>query len=284
MQNLKNISLENLNVVYRFGQFYRANPDEFWRGTDIIFEQNKFYFIMEGACTIIINGRTYIGNPGDWFFIPANQPHTFYRDDSAVFSKHFFHFDVYPDADFFNNYDLTCKVSVPEDSEILKLFERSSEIAESTLLSDKLELKSIVLKLLAEYIRLSSSQRLSINTNVPNSLLMVVDYIDKHLTEELPNDVLADICHLHTNHFIRIFKNKTGRTPQRYIMQKRMNAAKRLIDETTLSFTEIAEVSGISDITHFSKAFKAQFGMTPSKYRKIANSLNRDEVPYKKKS
>ena len=284
MKYSKSLSFENLNVVHRLGEFYRAKPDDIWRGTDLIFEQNKFYYILEGTCTIIINGHTYIGKRGDWFFIPANHLHSFYRDDSAIFSKHFIHFDIYPGVDFFYDFALDFKVTPAEDSEILSLFERASEIAYSSLIADKIELKSIVLKLLSEYIRLSSAPNLSVNSKISNSLLWVISYIEEHLTEELPNDKLAEISHLHTNHFIRIFKEKMGRTPQRYIMQKRMNTAKRLIDETSLSFTEIAELSGVCDVTHLSKAFKAHFGMTPSKYRKIANSVNREEVPYKKVS
>lgn len=282
MQYPKGLSFENLNVVHRLGEFYRAEKNDIWGGTDIIFEQNKFYLIVDGECTIIINGKTYTGKHGDWFFIPAKHPHTFYRDKSYVFSKNFIHFDIYPEVDFFNDYMLDFKVSVPDNSEIIGLFERLNQISYSNLIADKIEVKSIILKLFSEYIRLSSSQNFSVNFKAPKSLLQVLDYIEEHLTEDLSNDILANVGHLHTNHFIRIFKEKTGQTPQRYIMQKRMNTAKRLIDETTLSFTEIAELSGIYDVTHFSKAFKTHFGMTPGKYRKIANSINREEVPYKK--
>lgn len=282
MQYSKGLSLENLNVVHRLGEFYRAEKDDIWGGTDIIFEQNKFYLIIEGECTIIINGKRYIGRHGDWFFIPAKYPHTFYRDASRIFSKSFIHFDIYPEIDFFSDYMLDFKVSVPDDSEIFSLFKRSDVISYSTLIADKIEEKAIIMRLLSEYIRLSSSQNFSVNFKASKSLLTVLNYIEEHLTEELSNDLLANIGHLHINHFIRIFKEKTGQTPQRYIMQKRMNTAKRLIDETALSFTEIAELSGIYDVTHFSKAFKVHFGMTPSKYRKIANSTNREEVPYKK--
>ena len=279
MPYLNDIYFENINVVHRMGDFYHCEKGEEWYGIDDIFEQNKFYFIVEGSCTIIIDGIHYIGNPGDWFFIPANKKHTFYNKKSAVFSKYFIHFDVYPLINFFNDNSLSYKIHVSKDSCVYELFERYIEILDSNRIADKMEIKSILFRMLSLYITISSSSDISVSLKVPSSLLDTLTYIEKHLTEELSNETLAQISHLHPNHFVRTFKEKIGQTPQRYITQKRMDAAKRLTEETTLSFTEIAALSGIHGSTHFTKLFKTYFGQTPRQYRKFANSAMRAHKP-----
>ena len=85
MQYLNDVYFENINVVHRMGDFYQCEKGGEWLGIDDIFEQNKFYFIIEGSCTIIIDGIHYTGKPGDWFFIPPNKKHTFYNNKSSVF-------------------------------------------------------------------------------------------------------------------------------------------------------------------------------------------------------
>lgn len=279
MSYLKDIYLENINIVHRMGELYKAPKGTEWIGLNDIFEQNKFYFIIDGSCTIIIDGVHYNAKRGDWFFIPANQLHTFYNDQSADFEKYFIHFDIYPDIDFFNNRSLEFMVSVPEKSNVYKLFERYVQITESPRLADKMELKAIMFNLISSYINLSSVKDASAIFKIPESLLTVMTYIEGNLQKELTNETLAEIGNLHPNYFVRIFKEKIGVTPQRYIMQKKMNMAKRLTEETTLSFTEIAAKTGISDSAHFSKAFKTHFGMTPREYRKFTNNAMRAKKP-----
>lgn len=279
MAYIKDVYFENLNIVHRMGELFTAEKGDEWIGIDDIFEQNKFYFIVEGSCTIIIDDKTYHAKRGDWFFIPANQKHTFYNDQSATFSKYFIHFDLYPDIEIFVNHSLEFKVSVPEKSSVYTLFDRYTQINQSQRLADKLELKSIMFNLLSEYINLSAAHDFSAVFKVSESLLSALTYINENLTGDLSNEILAEISHMHPNHFIRVFKEKLGLTPQRYITQKRMDVAKRLAEETTLPFVEIAELSGINDPTHFSKLFKTYFGMTPGVYRKFANDIMRARKP-----
>ena len=71
MSYLKDIYFDNLNVVYNAGDFFSVvNKD--WTYPRHRFEQCKFYFITKGNCVIEIDGKTYNGKAGDWFFIPAN--------------------------------------------------------------------------------------------------------------------------------------------------------------------------------------------------------------------
>jgi AraC-like DNA-binding protein len=60
----------------------------------------------------------------------------------------------------------------------------------------------------------------------------------------------------------------TGLTPVAYVLQVRLNYAHRMITTQDLSLTEIASKCGFQNLSHFSKTFKQQFGVSPMQFRK----------------
>lgn len=73
-------------------------------------------------------------------------------------------------------------------------------------------------------------------------------------------------------HFFRIFKAKTGHSPEKYIMQYRVDKAAELLEGTDYTVTEIASFVGVSDVYYFSKLFKKVTGQSPTDYRKTHQS------------
>lgn len=70
------------------------------------------------------------------------------------------------------------------------------------------------------------------------------------------------------SHFCRIFREQTGQTPTRYLLNVRINAAKELLVSTELFIGEIAYQVGFQDPLYFSKLFSRSEGISPSGYRK----------------
>lgn len=68
-------------------------------------------------------------------------------------------------------------------------------------------------------------------------------------------------------HLTRQFKQQIGFTPGEYIRRKRFEEAQRLLIDTNLTFTAIAEELHYSSSQHFSSNFKKNYGMTPGEYR-----------------
>jgi len=84
-------------------------------------------------------------------------------------------------------------------------------------------------------------------------------------------EVLAGIMHFHPNYFIKFFKRHMGTSPVHYIVRKRMEKSKLLLNLKDASITEIAEAAGFNDVSHFSKAFKNHTGFSPTEYRRMVN-------------
>ncbi|MEI6412289.1 MAG: AraC family transcriptional regulator [Bacteroidota bacterium] len=95
------------------------------------------------------------------------------------------------------------------------------------------------------------------------------DYIDAHFREALDIAEVAQVAQISEYHFFRLFKAVYGVSPHQFILQKRLNFGKNLLQSGHCAVTDAALASGFSDIYSFSKAFKKQFGVAPSecKYR-----------------
>lgn len=96
----------------------------------------------------------------------------------------------------------------------------------------------------------------------------VVEHIDASLDAELTLDAMADVIGMNPFYFARAFRRQFGETPYRFVLQRRIDRAKRLLSETETPLVEIALACGFSSQSHFASTFRRRVGVTPSEYRK----------------
>lgn len=93
-------------------------------------------------------------------------------------------------------------------------------------------------------------------------------WIHDHLAEDLPVQVLADRLHLSVRHFSRLFRHRTGHTPADYLEAVRLEAARRLLEESDRSLPAIAADTGLGSVETLHRAFRNRLGTTPAEYRR----------------
>lgn len=98
-------------------------------------------------------------------------------------------------------------------------------------------------------------------------LLAVLHYIDEHLAEPMSNAALAEIALSSESRFIRRFREATGRTPARYVQERRLERASELLVSTDHSIDRIAEASGFANRYYFTRVFTQRMGLPPGRYR-----------------
>jgi AraC family transcriptional regulator len=106
----------------------------------------------------------------------------------------------------------------------------------------------------------------------PWQVSRVKRYIETHLSQRLNVSELAALVHLSDSHFARASKTSLGCSPHAYVIQQRIEFAKRLVLETDLPLSQVALESGLADQAHLSRLYRRFFGATPSASRRHNSS------------
>jgi len=101
-------------------------------------------------------------------------------------------------------------------------------------------------------------------------LARVIEYMSCHFTESITLERLAAEACISKYHFVRLFRDKVGQPPHRYLAELRLDAAQRMLISSELSIIEIAVECGFSSATHFTSAFTRRYGMPPTSWRNLS--------------
>jgi AraC family transcriptional regulator len=97
----------------------------------------------------------------------------------------------------------------------------------------------------------------------------VMRYIREHIHEPLDRETLAAVAGFSIPHFHRVFTAQVGESAISYIRRLRMERAGRKLRMGAVDITEVALAAGYDSHAAFGKAFKQQFGLSPSEFRQL---------------
>ena len=96
----------------------------------------------------------------------------------------------------------------------------------------------------------------------------VQEFIEEHLGDNLTLVSLADVAGVSASYFSHLFRNSFGVAPHQYLLKRRLDHARDLLQNNRQSIAEIASVTGFSDQSHLTRHFKRRFGVTPQQCRR----------------
>lgn len=96
----------------------------------------------------------------------------------------------------------------------------------------------------------------------------VMQWLEEHLDENISVSDLADVAGFSPSYFRRWFHREVGSSPRDYVTHLRVERAKRLLDTTDRSITQIAMDLGYSTSAYFTAVFHGETGATPSDFRR----------------
>jgi len=116
-------------------------------------------------------------------------------------------------------------------------------------------------------------------------MLAVLQYIDENLATTMSNSTLAGIARSSESRFTRNFREATGRSPARYVQERRLERASALLISTNLGIDEIARDCGFANRYYFTRVFKQRMGLPPGRYRSDHPPAERpySKFPYSKR-
>jgi len=95
----------------------------------------------------------------------------------------------------------------------------------------------------------------------------VIEYIDANLDQEIALTALAKIAGMSPHYFSELFKRSLHFSPYQYVLRRRIEHARQLLGQPSVSVLEAAVRSGFSDQSQFTRIFRRVVGVTPTGYR-----------------
>lgn len=226
-------------------------------------------YIPAGSGKFETNTKLYEINPGDTMLIYDKDWHRYQPNPTTGWEEYWIGFDskhlrnhVVPDL-FPNKESHLKQIGYHEDilivfNHLLKLASNRSEFANKILFG-------YLLQLLAYF---SNQQKNKIHTNRTEYVIeKSVHTIRQNISYHIDFKELTQLFNISYSQFRKIFKKETGLSPQQYLINERIECAKRLLVNTELTLKEIAEKSGFNSIHYFSRIFKQKTGQSPSTKR-----------------
>ena len=180
------------------------------------------------------------------------------------------HVPILPDLAIRKNYkpgimQIVESYLVKDAPRFVELFSRLYENYRAHTAEGALLTKGYMIFILAEFLadlRRKDSESPTYNDYVS----MFVDYTMNHYSESIDlNKVVRDYG-ISPSRFRAIFKHQMNRAPHEYIIDYRMEQAKKLIASGKFNISEVSFMVGYDDIHYFSRLFKQKVGCTPTEY------------------
>lgn len=205
------------------------------------------HYVLKGCGTFLKNNVAKKVYPGEIFIIKPENTYEYTADEENPWEYIWFSFD----------------------GELSSLFENLDDIikVDSSAVLDMLHvdfLKNTRTEFLTGKLYEFISELLESVPASNNYVKTVSDYVKANYMNKLPIQDIATQINLNPRYLSRIFKAEKGISLQNYILKYKMNKAKELLKKG-FNVSETAKMVGYDDPFTFSKAFKKQLGISPSK-------------------
>ena len=235
-------------------------------------EEYELYYMLDGSTTYFIGDEIYSIEKGNFVFIPKGIPHN--TDNGSCrynerillsFSGDIFSEKTKPLLEQLSRHRVIYvpEAYLPQLEEILfKLeAENAQEEKEKDILLDLYILE--VLSLLCRY----QCERKAHIYESDKIVYQISEYISSNFSEDITLESLCKTFAISEGYLSRKFKAVSGIGLNQYITYVRVSNAERLLRESSLSVTEIAERCGFNGSNYFSAVFKKIKGVPPLRYR-----------------
>jgi AraC family transcriptional regulator len=108
----------------------------------------------------------------------------------------------------------------------------------------------------------------------PWQMVRVARYIDANLESCTSNEELAGQVRLSRSYFSKAFRRSFGQSPHHYVIERRVERAKALMQATVDPLSQIATACGFSDQAHLARVFRRVAGQAPNLWRRERRGLS----------
>jgi AraC-like DNA-binding protein len=256
-------------------------------------QEFELSFITEGSGNRIVGDSIEEFNPGDLIFIGPRIPHAWFSEkkhrgqhSGRTLESVYLQFteSVLPES-------LTCLPEFGQVRRALHLSERGIRITGSTLndvsrIMLQLPYMKGIRRLMlfyeimhiiggsADHVSLASEAYIRNRFETTNSRLKRIhEFLMKNYQKDIDLKTVAEVAHMAPASVCRFFRQSTGQTLFQYLNKIKIDYACQLLLNTDLNILDICYDCGFNNLSHFNKQFRKFRGTTPTRFRKVRDSL-----------
>ena len=164
-----------------------------------------------------------------------------------------------------------CVHKEEEDYEELKqCLSQMEDLCESREKGYELGVKAAVLQMLFLLIRKYPCVK-EVSSPDRERLKVVLQEIEKNISENLTVREIAEFCGWSDSHFMRWFKKMTGLSFISYVNERRLAVAAEALKKSNDKILSISQEAGFTNLSNFNRQFKSRYGVTPKEYREMTD-------------
>ena len=251
-------------------------------------DEIEIIYVHKGHCTYYVDFKPYEAEEGDVLIIPPTVIHSFEQYESEQFVGVAIVFSL----DMVNNTSVdmcSTKYFMPvfNNEMILPIHLKSGDASCAevrTILENvlrcfwykkegyELRLKMYLLEFFCYFMErklYEKTQKRASSIKAIEKTKSIIAYIEEYYSEKITLEDLAKHTNQSVYHLAHDFKKSTGQSPLEYINRYRLAMAANLLTKTNEAVLNIAIDTGFNNVSYFNRAFKANYGMTPTQYRKL---------------
>lgn len=255
-------------------------------------------YVQSGFTLHSCSGEVRMLSAGDWFFVRPGEEHSYINANgfqiyNCIFLEEALGPDLaelkkLPGLDYLLSdswipdpastdpvtFERILRVDVSERPGVEAALKTIRSECETRQTGWELSAKSRLLSLLVHYSRLYAQQKGQQKTAAADYYMYIykiLQYVNDNYQSDISMTDLSRVTGLSVDYMSRRFKAVMYMSPSEYVRRFRIGKAMELLSATDLSIARIAEQTGFSDISLFSRVFKNTVGVPPASYRKNQN-------------
>jgi len=228
------------------------------------FEQFLFMYVKKGRMEVHYKSHKFIANEGSFIFLDCYHSHLYKALEETQFD--WIHFNGNSSREYFEYLFQKhgCVFSLENYGDIPDFMNRILSMMETDKV-DEHATSILIHRILYELAKISNHANHSLEETIKNA----VTFIEEHYSKDITLNDIADHVKISPYHFSRIFKKQTSYTPHQYLINYRINNAKKLLYSSSYSINEIANLCGFNSVSHFVTTFRNHTNFSPKKYREF---------------
>ena len=251
-------------------------------------EALEFGYVVEGRVKVSTTTQTQTLQKGEAYFTNSNALITVENIENCILDSHLFH-PIFLSGHFKSVFETKYLNPVTQNKDIDLLCFRGETESQRKLLGKLRQLSQLqsqpdvefqtrsligeIWLFLLSVIQEADSSVYRCAGKNQDRLLTMLSFIQENYAEKLTLEQIADAASISTRECLRCFRESIRQSPMDYLIEYRIRAAKKLLETTDLSITDIALTCGFNSNSYFTKLFHRICGKAPNTYRRELKSL-----------